>query len=136
MITIQEDNCTVMYSENIPYTRIDISGLLQTEPLIERLSDSKLFDLLQENHVQNVLLNMSQAWRVGTEDLDWVEKTWFHQLSGVGIRKVSIVTVGQVHDMLINIFQGMAESADKIGVEVRFFNDDQFYNGWDAVSWL
>jgi hypothetical protein len=91
---------------------------------------------LRENGVQNVLLNMSQAWRVGTEDLDWVAKSWFHQLSGVGVRKVSIVTVSLVRDMLVNVFQGMEESADKIGVEVHFFSDEQFYNGWDAVSWF
>lgn len=136
MITLQEDNCTVMYSENIPYTRIDIAGLVHTAQFIEKLSDPRLFALLTEHQVSNVLLNMTQTWRVGTEDLEWIENTWLSRLSAAGVKKVSVVIVDQAYEMLRSIFHEIELNASRIGVGIRFFTDDQFYSSWEAVSWF
>ena len=136
MIQIQDENSNIMYTENIPYTRVDLSGFLTAEQQKEKLSNPKLFELIGEKNVVNLLLNLSQVWRVGTEDLDWIEKEWLPKLSTSGIQRVSIVCSQQVFDMLINIFNTISERVNKGSIQVQFFNDIQFYETWDSVNWF
>lgn len=136
MITIREDTCVIMYSENIPYTRIDLYDLFTTAQFQEKLSNPKFYELLTEHKVRNVLLNLSRAWRVGTEDVDWMENTWLRKLSEAGIKKLSVVTSSQVYGFFINIFNSIEKKGNGQPVEVHFFQDYQFDNGWEAVNWF
>jgi hypothetical protein len=136
MIQIQDENINIMYSENIPYTRVDLSGFLTFVQYKEKLSNQKLFDLIEEKGVENILLNHSSLWRVGTEDLDWIEKEWFSKASAAGIKRVSLVFSQQVFDLMTNLFQTIAIRVNTGSLEVRFFYDAQFYDGWESVNWL
>ena len=136
MITIRKDSCVIMYSENIPYTRIDLYDLFTAAQFQEKLSNPKLYELFTGHNVENVLLNLSRAWRVGTEDLNWMENTWLLKLSEAGIKKLSIVTSSQVYGLFINVFNDIEKKVNNQSVEVHFFQDYQFDNGWEAINWF
>jgi hypothetical protein len=125
-----------MYSENIPYTRIDLHELFTVAQFQEKLSNPKLYELLTEHKVENVLLNLSQAWRVGTEDMNWLENTWLPKLSEAGVKKLSVVAANQIYELFINIFNAIEKAGNSQSVEVHFFQDYQFYYGWEAVNWF
>lgn len=136
MIQIREDNLVIWHSENIPYTRVDLSGFLTAEQFQENLSNPKLWGLVAEKAVTNILINGSQLHRFGTQDLEWITTGFLEKAAAAGIRKVSVVVAGNVYDLLSNIFNSCAASASNDQIAIRFFYDNQFYDGWEAVSWF
>ncbi|MEW6208221.1 MAG: hypothetical protein AB1631_07630 [Acidobacteriota bacterium] len=136
MIQIREDNLAIWHSENIPYTRVDLSGFLTAQQFQERLSNPKLWGLVAEKAVANILINGSELHRFGTEDIDWITTGFLQNAAAAGIRKVSVVVAGNVYDLLANIFDSCAASASNERIAIRFFYDSQFYDGWEAVSWF
>ncbi|HXG63555.1 MAG TPA: hypothetical protein VNO70_00515 [Blastocatellia bacterium] len=136
MIHIQEDNLDIMYSENIPYLRVELSGFLTPEQYRERLSNEKIFSLAAEKRVGNLLLNLTRTHRFGTEELEWITKTWLARAAIFGIRRVSVVVQKQVYDLFKLLFDAAAGQVDKQTIEARFFHDNQFYDGWESVAWF
>lgn len=136
MIQIREDNLVIWHSENIPYTRVDLSGFLTAQQFQELLSNPKLWELVAEKSVANILINGSELHRFGTEDIEWITTAFLQRAASSGIGKVSVVVAGDVYQLLANIFDSCAANASNQQIAIRFFYDSQFYDGWEAVSWF
>lgn len=136
MIQIREDDLVIWHSENIPYTRVDLSGFLTARQFQERLSNPKLWELVAEKAVANLLINGSELHRFGTEDTQWITTDFLQKAASAGIRKVSVIVAGNVYTLLANIFDSCAASASNEQIAIRFFYDSQFYDGWESVSWF
>ena len=136
MIHIQEDHFVIMQADEIPYTRVEVSGPLTLEQIQERLDGQKLFDLIAAHQVTNLLLNTSQLWRFGTGELQWLSEVWAQKAKAAGIQKVAVVVASQVFALFTFLFDAAAEKVNDGAIEMRFFNDTQFYDGWESVAWF
>ena len=136
MIQIREGNLVIMHSYNIPYLRVDVGGFLTVEQFQENLLNPKLWELVAEKSVKNLLINGSQLHRFGTGDTEWLTSGFLQKASAAGIGKVSVVVAGNVFNMLVQVFNAYAASGSNQQIEIRFFYDNQFYDGWETVSWF
>src|SRR5689334_6359157 len=96
MVQIEDEGINIRWSDSIPYTWVTLSGMLTFEQVQEKLSKPELFDLLTEKQVENVLIDVTQTWRFGTEDSEWLGSEWANKVAAVGVKRVSLVVQQQV----------------------------------------
>lgn len=127
MDKLGDDKVALMYTENIPYTRIDVNDFLTSPEFQEKLANPQIFELFQAKSVQYALLNLSRMSPTRTDDLEWIVEQWFGQS---GLAKLSVVVNSDIYDFFGAILKNMETP------NLRFFYDEQFYDGWEAVNWF
>lgn len=136
MVTIQDENCVIRYSPSFNYIRVDFDGFFTADQFKAQVGSAKLFELIADKGMENILINLTPAQRVGTEDLDHLEKVWCPAVAHLGIKRVSIVTSSYMFDMFVNIYNGIEAKMSNSTPQMRFFRDTQFYDTWESVDWF
>lgn len=137
MLCLEIENLVLMLAEDADYARIDIGGDLQTEQVIKSLSAPELLAFLQENEVRNVLVNFSELWLFRVpEASDFLQDEFLRLMNSVGVKKVSVVLHRQLMTIMSGVFEKISEENAQNPVRLRFFEDGQFYESRESVSWF
>jgi hypothetical protein len=135
MEIIDEPGARIMYSENIPYLRVDLQGLLQAEEYRAALDNAKLWRLVADKRVVAMALNHVPLHKFSTDYVFYMREEWLAaKVAPSTVRKVAVVVPerGRAWELMSPNFKTIVTG----GVELRWFAESQFYATAEAIAWF
>jgi hypothetical protein len=138
MLVLADENVRVMFSPNIPYLRVDLSGTLALDAFQQAVENKFVLGLVAAKNRPNVVLNGASLTKIGTDQVQWLGSTWSKKAAAGGIKRCSFVALwGQNFPIMKPVFDAWGTDAARVnGLDLRFFPIEQFQDTWESVSWF